>query len=158
MFFSKKTKVDLTSAMMSAIQHIQQALEVLTGELVQIHHMPLEIGPILKRTGGDGLMVWERSVTLQGECTVFPSCRLHRFAGNFLLVKDSYNLWRVQGTADLALSGDGSTIEDYIVRWSYSTANYPLVGIIHKRSRDGERPMWRVGRSREDRCEVDMFA
>lgn len=157
MFFFKKTKIDLTGAAMCAVQHIQQAFEVWTGELVQIYHMPLELGPILKRTGCGGLLVWERSVALQGKCMTFPSCRPHDFTADFLLAKDNYNLWRVQGSADMSLSVNGLQIEDYIVRWTYSPGNYPEVGVIKKYCRRGEVPVWQVGRCREDRREVSLF-
>lgn len=168
MFFgkNKKTKVDLTGSAMSAVRHVQQAVEVLTGEYVLLDHMPIVLGPVQRRERGGYCPILERNVEIECKGQLFPSQRRFTFVMSETITKKdkscTFERWEIWGTIDFALTFENEAQKWYSAKWKHSNVLFPEVWVINKFGPtvpSKEKAMWKVGRDRTERREepLSMF-
>ncbi len=166
MFFkNKKTKVDLTGSTLSAVRHVQQAIEVLTGEYVELDHVPIVHGPIQRRVPRSHCPASERYVEIECEGRLYPSQQFFTFEMSMWMAKKDKSIatrWEISAQAGFSLIlGDGVK-RSYSVKWKYFSLSIPEVWVIDQSITTGpspEKAMWKVGRDRTERREqpLSMF-
>lgn len=154
LYFGKikgSTKIEVRAFQMTAIMHIKQALEVLTGELVEIHHSSVEFGSEIrwKKDGYPTLL--GRTLTFRGKFTSYPSCRHGEILADGELVKkeksQAVTKWMAR-SLNLNVVDDNGSETRYTTEWLYSAGLYPKVRI----GTTFGRRSWLEGRDRTERC------
>lgn len=154
MFFGKKrTKIDLTACTMTAIRHIQQALEVLFGELVEFQHLSFEFGPV-----HDPVPKFDRDVDHRpclvrevefenGKFVLYPSGQKFDLSGFFTMRKLEIFTYGV-----LYIEQGSDVFHTYEMWWKYLPGKYPEV-VVHQ----GDDGVAWVGCDRTERREEPIF-
>lgn len=159
MFRNKQTQIDLTAATMTVVQHAKQALEVLTGKLVEIQHFPITMSKVQRIEAPHSCPLLKRRVSFSGvRFTLYSPYRRGTLSGSLTITrkdKHAVTRWEVEGAANLHLESETGGSEDFCARWKYySIAGYPEVRVIEGHppiSREDEERNWRVGSDRTDR-------
>ena len=169
MFLGRKngaTRIEVRAFQMTAIMHIKQALEVLTGELVEIHHSSIEFSSE-DRSEKDGYApTLSRSFIFRGKFTFFPSCQHGEILADGKMAKKdklaTLNRWEIVDDLNLGVVPELSEIIRFIAQWLYSGGFFPKVRVTELNTHSAPQVhsdswgMWREGRDRTERRTVPL--